>query len=291
MLSTLANQLMLGEALNIIRGFPDELIDLTITSPPYNKKERNSGGLVRNVVYDGFKDIYPEKIYQDQQVEILNEIYRITKDEGSLFYNHKIRWERGHMLHPMDWLRRTKWNIRQEIIWDRTIAGNIRGWRFWQVEERIYWLTKPKNNNRIGRELSPEDAKLTSIWRAVPETKNPHPAPFPLWLPIRIILSILNHAKEALVFDPYVGSGTTPVAAKLLGFKYLGIDISEEYIKMATQRLIDFQKEAWKVDKEKSFHIVKKTFFERKERGEYILISQRHNRTGTNNTKQNPKIL
>ena len=36
---------------------------------------------------------------------------------------------------PLDWLRWT-----QEIIWDRTIAGNIRGWRFWQVDERIYWL-------------------------------------------------------------------------------------------------------------------------------------------------------
>ena len=42
----------------------------------------------------------------------------------------------------MDWLRKTKWTVKQEIIWDRVIAANIRGWRFWQVEERIYWLYK-----------------------------------------------------------------------------------------------------------------------------------------------------
>ena len=57
------------------------------------------------------------------------------------------------MLHPIDWLRKTKWVIRQEIIWDRMIAANIRGWRFWQVDERIYWLYKPKNGNIIGEEL------------------------------------------------------------------------------------------------------------------------------------------
>lgn len=69
---------------------------------------------------------------------MLNELYRITKPGGSFFYNHKIRWEKGLLLHPMDWLRKTNWIIRQEIIWDRMIAANIRGWRFWQVDERIY---------------------------------------------------------------------------------------------------------------------------------------------------------
>lgn len=64
------------------------------------------------------------------------------------------------------------------------IAANIRGWRFWQIEERIYWLYKPKKDHHIGEELKSRHALLTSIWRFSPEKKNPHPAPFPLALPV-----------------------------------------------------------------------------------------------------------
>ena len=269
------NQLFLGDTLEILKKIPDNYIDLGITSPPYNKQEKHNGGLVNKVVYDVFKDKLPEEEYQQKQIEVLNEIYRTTKSGGAFFYNHKIRWEKGDMFHPMDWLRKTKWHIRQEIVWDRTIAGNIRGWRFWQVEERIYWLCKPVDDNKIGKELSSKDARMTSIWRNPPENKNPHPAPFPLWLPTRIILSILDENLEAIVLDPYVGSGTTCVASKLLGFSYIGIDVSENYIKYASDRLENAHKEADKINKEKNLHVVEKTFKQRKLNGEYKPKKQR----------------
>ena len=125
------------------------------------------------------------------------------------------------------------------------MAANIRGWRFWQVDERIYWLYKPVGSHLIGKELKSVDAKLTSIWRGVPEGKNPHPAPFPLWLPARVIIAILGADAPApgVVLDPYVGSGTTAVAAKLLGHRYIGIDRSEAYIQMAQDRLLNAQSE------------------------------------------------
>ena len=153
----------MGEVSEVLKKLPDKIIDLGITSPPYNKQEKNNGGLVRNVVYKDFKDKLPEKVYQKQQAEILDEIFRITKEGGSFFYNHKIRINDGAIIHPMDWLRNTQWSIKQEIIWDRCIAGNIRGWRFWQVEERIYWLYKPIGKDKKGKELNSKDAKMTSI--------------------------------------------------------------------------------------------------------------------------------
>ena len=269
MVNEFRNQLLLGDTYEVLKKLPSSCVDLGITSPPYNKQEKNNGGLVNKVIYDKFKDKVPEKEYQKQQIQVLNEIYRVTKDGGSFFYNHKIRWERGEMYHPMDWLRKTEWSIKQELVWDRTIAGNIRGWRFWQVEERIYWLYKPIESNKIGKELDSKDAKLTSIWRNPPENNNPHPAPFPMWLPTRIILSILNQNKDGLVLDPYVGSGTTCVASKLLGFDYLGIDMSEMYINYANKRILNCHNEADKIQKEKALHKVKKTFKERKLRGEY----------------------
>ena len=240
-----------------------------MTSPPYNKGENKRGWLVTNVKYDASSDKLPENIYRENQIAVLNELFRITKPGGSFFYNHKIRWEKGYMLHPMDWLRRTKWTIKQEIIWDRMGAVNIRGWRFWQVEERIYWLYKPKGKNLIGNELKPKHALLTSVWRFSPERNNPHPAPFPIVLPTRIIYSIMDENK-GIIIDPYCGSGTTLVAAKILGHDYIGIDISPQYVAMAEKRLENYQSEERYVKDEMAKHIVKKTFKERKEKGEYL---------------------
>lgn len=263
------NKILLGNTLKILKKIDSETIDLGITSPPYNKGEKHKGWLVKNVLYDNVEDKKSEQQYQQEQIAVLNELYRVIKPGGSFFYNHKTRWERGIMLHPIEWLLKTNWLIRQEIIWDRTIAANIRGWRFWQVDERIYWLYKPINHNNIGTELLSKHAKITSIWRFPPERNNPHPAPFPLELPTRIIHSILND-EEGVVIDPYSGSGTTLVAAKSLGKNYIGIDISEEYNKQANNRVENFVSEQQTVLSELDKHKIEKTFKQRKENGEWI---------------------
>ncbi len=261
------NCLIRGDTLAELKKLPDEIVNVGVTSPPYNKQEKHKGWLVKNVLYDSYKDALPEPEYQQNQVDILNEIHRVTAPGGSFFYNHKIRWERGVMFHPMDWLRRTDWTIKQEIIWDRVIAANIRGWRFWQVEERIYWLYKPIGSHLIGKELKSADAKLTSIWRGVPEGKNPHPAPFPLWLPARVIIATLDPDAPGVVLDPYIGSGTTAVAAKLLGHRYIGIDRSQAYIHMAQERLDNAQAEMKAIRREINLRNIETTFSDRKSKG------------------------
>ncbi|MCD6085411.1 site-specific DNA-methyltransferase [bacterium] len=281
MIKNYKNKIFCGDTLTILKSLPDEIVDLGVTSPPYNKGEDKKGWLVKNVKYKGASDKLPENLYQKNQVAVLNEIFRITKSGGSFFYNHKIRWERGILLHPMDWLRKTKWVIRQEIIWDRMIAANIRGWRFWQVEERIYWLYKPKDNHYIGKELKPRHALLTSIWRFPPERENPHPAPFPLALPIRCIFSVMDEEKGKLIIDPYCGSGTTLVAAKILGHNFIGIDISKEYVKFSEKRLRNYKIEEKYANEEIAKHIVIKTFKERKEKGEF---------TGKYGSQNNKKV-
>ena len=261
--------LIQGDTLEVLREMPNDIVNVGVTSPPYNKQEKQKGWLVKNVVYDSYRDAVPEDEYQQNQADVLDEIYRVTAPGGSFFYNHKIRWDRGNMYHPMDWLRSTKWIVKQEIIWDRVIAANIRGWRFWQVEERIYWLYKPIGNYLIGKELKSSDAKLTSIWRGVPENgkKNPHPAPFPLWLPARVIVSILGTDTPGVVLDPYIGSGTTAVAAKLLGHEYIGIDRSEAYLDMTRERLANAQNEMPKIQEELALRDVQTTFKQRKSKG------------------------
>jgi len=274
------NKIIKGDALTILKNLPDEIVDVGVTSPPYNKGENKKGWLVTNVKYSEASDKLPEDLYQKGQIEVLNEIFRVTKKGGSFFYNHKLRWERGELLHPMDWLRKTKWTIRQEIVWDRMIAANIRGWRFWQVEERIFWLYKPKGKNLIGKELKPKHALLTSVWRFPPEQRNPHPAPFPLALPIRAIYSIMDEEK-GVVIDPYCGSGTTLVAAKILKHDFIGIEISKEYVEFTEDRLENYMAEVDYANREISQHIVEKTFKERKEKGGFT------GRYGPKNSKVN----
>lgn len=257
------NKIIQGDCIDILKRIEDNYVDLGITSPPYNKGGKSKGWLVKNVKYSTTNDNLPEEIYQEQQINVLNELFRITKSGGSFFYNHKARWDRGKMLHPIEWIQKTNWTIRQEIIWDRMIAANIRGWRFWQIDERIYWLYKPINSDKIGEELKSNHALLTSIWRFPPERKNGHPAPFPLTLPTRIIHSILNN-KQGIIIDPYVGSGTTCLAAKLLNKDYIGIEISKEYIKDAENRIKNFNNYRKLVEEETSKHFVFKTFTERK---------------------------
>ena len=276
------NILKCGEVLREIRKLPDDCVDVGVTSPPYNKQEKHKGWLVKNVEYHNVADKMPEDEYQKMQVAVLNELYRVIKPGGVFFYNHKIRWERGVILHPMAWIPKTEWTLRQEIIWDRRIAANIRGWRFWQVEERIYWLHKPIQDNKIGEELKSCHAKLSSIWKFSPENKNPHPAPFPLILPLRAIYSIM-HNRQGVVIDPYCGSGTTCVAAKLLGHKYIGIDISPEYIEMAKQRLQNSETERAVCETEKALHVISDTFADKKHAQKHVgKFAPAHRRNGNN---------
>lgn len=264
------NTIVIGDALEVLRNLPDDFFDVGVTSPPYNKGERDEGWLVDKVIYDKVSDRKDEKEYQQEQIEVLNELYRVTKPGGSFFYNHKLRWYRGWMIHPYEWVSKTKWVIRQEIIWQRKIAGNIRGWRFWQVDERIYWLIKPRKgeeNKPIGEELKPEHAKLTSIWEIRPEDKIDWvPDPFPLALPARCILSVMDKGKGKVI-DPYAGSGTTLAAAKLMGHEFLGIEISEEYTRKALERLSNAEMERRRLLEEMELHKVELTFKERKARG------------------------
>ena len=95
-------QLICADTLDSLKKIPTDSIDLGITSPPYNKQENKKGWLVRNVVYEKASDKKEEKTYQEEQIQVLNQLFRVTRAGGSFFYNHKIRWEKGELLHPIN---------------------------------------------------------------------------------------------------------------------------------------------------------------------------------------------
>ena len=85
MINQYHNQILTGDTLTHLKKIPDEFVDLGVTSPPYNKQEKQKGWLVQNVKYDSMRDIQTENDYQQNQIDVLNELYRATKSGGSFF--------------------------------------------------------------------------------------------------------------------------------------------------------------------------------------------------------------
>ena len=81
-----------------------------------------------------------------------------------------------------------------------------------------------------------EPFMIGDIWKVSQEFKNGHPAPFPVEIPKRCIES----TNTKIVLDPFMGSGSTAIAAKILGVDWIGIEISEEYCKMAEERIANW---------------------------------------------------
>ncbi|WP_297681465.1 DNA methyltransferase [Helicobacter sp.] len=77
--------LICGDTLNELKKLEDNSVDVGVTSPPYNKQENKKGWLVKNVLYDNTCDKLSEEEYQANQIAVLNEMYRITKEGGSFF--------------------------------------------------------------------------------------------------------------------------------------------------------------------------------------------------------------
>ena len=91
----------------------------------------------------------------------------------------------------------------------------------------IYLIAKPKFY------LVPKANHVGDVWKFEHETKSEHPCAFPARLPERIIGS----TNAAVILDPFVGSGTTAVAAKRLNRQYVGIELSPDYCDMAEARI------------------------------------------------------
>ncbi len=230
------NQIICGDAIEVMKGIPDSSIDLAVTSPPYNLKNSTGngmkdgrGGKWANAAlqngYSHYDDCMPHDKYVEWQRNCLEEMMRTLKDTGAIFYNHKWRVQDGLLQDRQDIV--TGFPVRQIIIWRRKGGINFNKGYFLPTYEVIYLIAKKKFV------LAPKANALGDVWEFNQEMKNSHPAPFP----VELIERIIGATTSKVVLDPFVGSGTTAVAAKKLGRKYIGIDISPEYCETAQKRI------------------------------------------------------
>ena len=210
-----------------MRKIPNGSVDLIITSPPYNMQ--NSSGNKWSRLKDGYanyNDNMPHDKYVEWQRECLTEMMRLIPNAGAVFYNHKWRIQGGLLQDRQDIV--SGFPVRQIIIWKNSGGHNFVDNYFVPTYEVIYLIAKPKFK------LIPGANGVGDVWHIIHETNSEHPCPFPVELPRRIIES----TAAKVVLDPFLGSGSTAVAAKMLGRDYIGIELSQQYVAMAEERLI-----------------------------------------------------
>jgi modification methylase len=214
--------------MDLMAELPSNYIDLTITSPPYNLGEKHHTGNKKFDAYDEYKDNLPEDEYQRIQIEVLQEIFRVTKEGGSLMYNHKNRIKNGKQITPYEWLLKTDWTLKQEIVWFNG-SQNFDKCRFYPMTERIYWLSKGINTNFVNVINQHDLLKDTAEG-----TDKEHKRAFPLKLAQRFIMCFPD---ADLIFDPYSGSGTTAIASSNEKRNFIGCEISKKYYEASLLRL------------------------------------------------------
>ena len=219
----------------------DNCVSLTVTSPPYN------------IGKDSDLELNDEE-YWKMINKVFSETYRVTKSGGRLVVNVANLGRKPYIpfsKYFTEALNEIGFIMRGEIIWQKSKGANANfAWGSWlsasnpvirDIHEYCLVFSKDSMKNSGGGKSTIEKDEFMestlSIWNITPEKakKIGHPAPFPVELPKKFIN--LYSFKDDLILDPFIGSGTTAVASKLLRRKYVGYEINKNYIEIANNRL------------------------------------------------------
>ena len=230
------NKIICGDVVKTMGQIPNNLVDLVITSPPYNIRNSTGNGLKNSRSgkwanaglqkgYSHYDDCMPHDKYVKWQRDCLREMMRIIPEHGAIFYNHKWRVQGGLLQDRQDII--SGFPVRQIIIWKRKGGFNFNPGYFLPTYEVIYLIAKPEFK------LIPKANAYGDIWEFTQEMNNEHPAAFP----VDLIDRIVSATDAKVILDPFMGSGTTAISALNLKRDYIGIDISPEYCEMARKRI------------------------------------------------------
>ncbi len=214
--------------LDTMARIKDNSIDLIVTSPPYNKGYWSSNRSLKNgfktkarrINYEGYDDNLKPEEYSALQKKIIKECLRILKPSGSMFYNHQPIQQNHQEINP---LFIYELRLKQTIIWNRKNTPKLDKSYFFPTIEYIYWLQKTKESRTKFYRKKSLFNKV--IWDINPDKKNDFPAPFPIELVNNCILSCTDEGD--VVYDPFMGSGTTALACHKLNRNYIGSELGD----------------------------------------------------------------
>lgn len=250
-LRNVINKTILGNTLTVCSLLPEKSIDLIIADPPYNLTKSFNG------------TIFTKKKESDYEVytrEWLNAIKPLLKDNGTIYVCcdwessliiGKVLSEFFHIRNRITWQRekgrgaKANWKNGMEDIWFAT-NGNDYTFNLDAVKIRKKVIApyrvggKPKDwtatENGNYRDTCPSNFwdDITIPFWSMPEN-TAHPTQKPEKLIAKLMLA--SSSEQDVVFDPFLGSGTTSVVAKKLGRRYIGVEMEAQYCVWAEQRL------------------------------------------------------
>jgi len=244
-----------GDCLDLLKRINNNIVDLTVTSPPYN-------------IGKEYESPLPLDEYVGWCKNWIKEIYRITKPNGTFWLNvGYLEIPEKAKAVPIPYLLwdKTDFYLVQEIIWN--YGAGVAGRKFFSPRnEKLLWYVKDKldytfnlddirdknvkypNQKKNGKlKCNPLGKNPTDVWQIPKVTsgknrsskeRTPHPAQFPITLIERIIKASSNQGD--LVFDPFLGSGTTAIVALANKRKFIGFEINHKYCDFSLQRIKDY---------------------------------------------------
>ncbi len=256
------NSIIVGDSKDLSK-IGDNQVTLTVTSPPYHnainyQEHQDSGKWYRGTVKTTLED------WLEEMKTVFTEVCRVTKPGGycCIVIGNEIVEDKNKLPLPALLLveltkKEIGWNFFEEIIWNKVTGGKKRFRVTVQhpfptyyypniMHEQIIILRKPPFHNFKDKKskLKLDDLMkkeiANSVWHIAPmppSYRKFHPAAFPEEIPFRLIQLYSN--VNDLVLDPFVGSGQTTKMARFLNRKYIGIDKSAKYVKIAQKRTLE----------------------------------------------------
>lgn len=241
----LTDRIICGDSLAVLKEFPDNCVDLILTSPPYNF----------GLDYEGQQDAHFWDRYFAALFGIFDECIRVLKFGGRIAVNIQPLFSDYIPSHHIisNYFMGKKMIWKGEILWEKhNYNCKYTAWGSWKSPSNPYlkytWeFIEVFAKGTLRKPGSAEDADITADefkkwviarWSIAPERNMKefgHPAMFPEELALRII-KLFSFAGD-VVLDPFNGAGTTTAVAQRLGRRFVGIDISPEYCAVARSRL------------------------------------------------------
>lgn len=242
--SDLLDSIFNESCIETMKRIPDNFVDVVITSPPYNmnlrirKGEYCSRQIVKEIStkYEGFADNLPIDEYNKFHTEVLRELLRIS---NLVFYNIQIVTGSKRSIFKM--IGEFSDKLKEIIVWDK---GHAQPAMQEQVlSRRSELILVFENDYPISRQFRTATFKrgtLDDIWEIKRERKkgvDNHGATFPQEL-IKVIIENFTQ-KGDVIYDPFLGTGTTAIVSKKLKRRYIGSELSNDYYNICVEQLKD----------------------------------------------------
>jgi site-specific DNA-methyltransferase (adenine-specific) len=211
----------LGDCLELMREIPDKSIDMVLTDPPYLMNYRSN----RRVKSDKFKRIENDKNSYELISDYIKECQRILKDDSAIYMF--CSW------HKVDFFKQEFekcFTLKNIIVWNKNNhgSGDLKGS---YAPKHEFILFGHKGRSLFKNKRVPDVIDCAKI----PSPKLTHPTEKPLDLLKTFILN--NSDNGGVVFDGFAGTGSTALAAKELNRRFLLIELEQEYVNIANERI------------------------------------------------------